>query len=94
MSAHTPGPWEVRLTAGSDEHRQWVDGIYSGDELVVDNDHWHLRNADARLIAAAPEMLDALRQFVYSMEHDDKAEIQNALHSACEAITKAEGRES
>jgi hypothetical protein len=48
--------------------------------------------ANAHLIAAAPELLDACRQFVAAHEADDKAELANALASARAAIAKAEGK--
>jgi len=61
MSAHTPGPWEVRPSANeifNADHGRLPFDIAAGYTLigaVYEND------ADARLIAAAPELLDALQ---------------------------------
>ena len=56
MTQHTPGQWKARKIAG-----RW--SIASSDhgkvaELSVLNEN---HEADARLIAAAPDLLDALR---------------------------------
>jgi hypothetical protein len=53
--------------------------------------------ANARLIAAAPELLDALREaysaITYMMSNDDCGGAANALEAVVAAIAKAEGRE-
>lgn len=48
--------------------------------------------ASARLIAAAPDMLDALRQWKYALDHADQVELENAYKARDAAIAKAEGR--
>ena len=60
MSKHTPGPWEV-------------DGVkFQGGYYFAQDNHLILgsayREADAHLIAAAPEMLAALRELVDDIE--------------------------
>lgn len=96
MSRHTEGPWRaVRLPDGTwsiDSER--VDGIAELDNRV----DWRPRRgesgeamrrrveADARLIAAAPEMLRVLKEIrdqavLLSFQRDD----------VCEAIAQAEG---
>lgn len=66
MSKHTPGPWTFRR-ARSGEHRWWIEGP-GGDEKP-----WYIaetagrgqeNEANARLIAAAPELLAALQDFI------------------------------
>ena len=88
MSAHTPGPWHAHHDHG------W---------LVVESDNGDLyikiekgsaatrRIADARLIAAAPELLDALRQWANAEATNDAEELQNARSSRDAANTKATG---
>lgn len=70
MSAHTPGPWETT-------EQFELDGVESIDVQCSGNRRREFRNggyvicrgfgddqiANARLIAAAPEMLDALKRF-------------------------------
>jgi hypothetical protein len=60
---HTPGPWVARLSASRDS---WL--IEYGDRaelamVYVEGDQTACE-ADARLIAAAPELLDALKRIV------------------------------
>ena len=88
---HTPGPWVV-----------WDDGVTIGIETddgnpiavaeVIDNgdlcDLGQLA-ADQRLIAAAPDMLVALKNLVNSFEKHRPKEYWDAARAA---IAKAEGR--
>jgi len=53
MSDFTPGPWEARYDEPSDE---WL--IYSGESEFP---HAGSNEANARLIAAAPELYEALK---------------------------------
>lgn len=114
MSAHTPGPWKARFSesGGYDcmTHAWWV---MAGIRTVADLDlgsygqprcHFEFRSpeaeANARLIAAAPTLLDAARlseQNYARTQHgnpelmgDDEHEAWTALRAA---IAKAEGRE-
>lgn len=93
MSKHTPGPWSriansiksrkadcivVRLPAYTD---------CVGDETPEQLERW---DADARLIAAAPDLLEALEK-VFTVMNDD---MPVGLRKVCyEAIAKAKGEE-
>jgi hypothetical protein len=53
---HTPGPWEVRE----------VDGLFAiahRDGWVLDSNDEQQDRADAKLIAAAPDMFDVIKRF-------------------------------
>lgn len=73
MSAqHTPGPWRP-LPAEQGEHpfshvvyaeNYGVVGYWKGRKDHHINADWCLTEADARLIAAAPDLLDALQRMV------------------------------
>ena len=92
--AHTPGPWKVlALSSGSllietDDHRCAV---------ICDFDrHNRVNNEEnARLIAAAPDLLEALKQCrdALSAVYNRGADFSNAHKAAGVAIAKAEGGE-
>jgi hypothetical protein len=66
MSKHTPGPWIARRTAaGWSGTRGWAIDFNEDQEQVVD---FVYEEADARLIAAAPELLEALHGVVRRCE--------------------------
>lgn len=65
----TPGPWTTGLDSG-----QWFVADQNG-ELVATVCEWStaLDQADAHLIAAAPEMYEALDALAYHPAHQDTA---------------------
>ena len=92
MSEHTPGPWKAKKWVGTDPYddpdRPFVE---------VGNVHWSPKNwkpaaaikqtANARLIAAAPELLEALEQIA-----NRGVPVQQEEHRiARAAIAKAKG---
>jgi len=103
MSAHTPGPWHAFYKAKydewhvsvqvSDSHtmRQWLfsDGIPTKNEF------------DARLIAAAPDLLEALKTVVRVIEANPPSIVdtiwargyETLLDHCSAAIAKAEGKQ-
>ena len=105
MARHTPGPWTLTLeqhdTLG-DAPRWFVRGCEIGltQHRVVDLDERD--DANARLIAAAPELLDALKELrlaslAYGEASDADmdaafARLLQARNLAFLAIAKAEGR--
>jgi hypothetical protein len=94
MSQHTPAPWtfEPRLEY-ENGHCLGIFGP-NGEEIVVtDSGYYPPKLADAHLIAAAPELLEAC-QWVeaafrdYSLDHGGR----NAIARVKAVIAKAEGR--
>lgn len=91
---HTPGPWELAYELDGDGdavrvsragHNFDVALVYGhGGDALSD----HERNANARLVAAAPDLLSALRAVV---EIADRKTVE--FDAARAAIAKAEGRE-
>lgn len=59
-TAHTPGPWSMRATPESSNHDFAVDIGRDYVGLFVE--------ADARLIAAAPELLEALQDAIAAVK--------------------------
>lgn len=61
--SHTPGPWRIEMGTLSDE-KDCVYGIYSADDqriVETDSGVYPPSLADARLIASAPDLLDACK---------------------------------
>jgi hypothetical protein len=103
---HTPGPWEIHHYGDNEGDIHGSNGtlvcmMREGD-TAPDQD-W---SADARLIAAAPELLAALKRmrevFEQLSEGDwrrldatyvDQLIESDGLHGCDQAIAKAEGRE-
>ena len=98
MSAakHTPGPWTAQKSSNALYGEHWHATVPKGDERVRLTEP--STEADARLIAAAPDMLEALRGFVDLMgrpvhEWDpDRGLAADARARA--AIAKATGEQS
>ena len=99
MSAHTPAPWEA--TPVSDYGTITILGRdKSGDFLVAEIQCGELPAADvanARLIAAAPELLEALVQVMkwirnWSPEFTEDEEWGEDETAALAAIAKAKGQ--
>ena len=90
MNAHTPGPWDYRDPDGK---------VRANGEVVATvwqwlvKDRWDERDANARLIAAAPDLLAALRQVVASAfpNPTEHPAMSAAWKVAEAAIAKAEG---
>jgi hypothetical protein len=80
--------------------------ISQGDKIIAEVQHqsknsgWpHVHDveemwANARLIAAAPEMLEALKWAVQQIEDDLDPDHREAMDACLAAISKAEGREA
>ncbi len=89
MSEYTKGPWKVHvepaqkntptLTGANHYDAEYVAVVAANGEVIADNAHYYaasLDPANARLIAAAPELLEALKGILDSalgkrLEEDD-----------------------
>ena len=97
-TTHTPGPWHVDIVIGG-EH---IPAIFAGrvkvasiNPYLVGQDNAGDRMANARLIAAAPDLLEAL-QFVgefYQRNFDVMpVAFETVIAIADAALAKAEGK--
>ena len=95
MSGHTPGPWRVEeielFETGSGVQVVAADGT-----VIADNQTYYpqsLDPANAHLIAAAPELLEALKAMSH-VEARDPGHVESirAFSLARAAIAKAEGK--
>lgn len=97
---HTPGPWRINALSGLDGLH--IQG-HNGNTVIVEEDYFHFPDemhsgqreeiakelvANAHLITAAPDMLEALEQVIRVLEGEaDTAKMVLA------AIAKARGAE-
>ena len=113
MTGHTPGPWRVDSTVSLGAYGVWTaysthpgyDGAGYESPICSMNPAEQLipreqRDANARLIAAAPELLEALKEQVRGAEWRQENEPDNwngaddeALERARAAIEAAEGKD-
>lgn len=86
MSKHTPGPWTTAEEPTYCAIR--TDGRVIADMRLVG---LHYNKADARLIAAAPELLEALKDMLDGHEDACTGYGEGAADKARAAIAKATG---
>ena len=89
MSKHTAGPWEISKHATPAYHPQF--GVYApaaNDHAIVTGPN---AEADARLIAAAPDLLAALKEMLSIDDWtDENIAPKKLVDKAFAAIAKAE----
>jgi hypothetical protein len=103
---HTPGPWTVGQKGDYGTYNANV--IYAGSEgicavgqiplhtkleQISGEPRWQTGLANARLIAAAPDLLEACKHLVAAIERGNVEMAEVAAESASAAIAKAEGKE-
>ena len=98
---HTPGPWfrddrsglecDVRAASGRKVALCW--GLASNNARNYDKKYKAECDANARLIAAAPEMLEALEKLLSIQEHGDVASWANEWGEARAVVAKATGEQ-
>ena len=102
MSKHTPGPWHLdvlahTLTDTGDYDNRWIVRGNNRERIADMFEEGDQADANAQLIAAAPEMLDALKHCYdllgrYEINRIDGDEIADEAASIIRsAITKATG---
>ena len=87
MTAHTPGPWDwmaIGANASGGFHIYLIDSAKR--KIAALWGKADEKQANAILIAAAPEMLDALRQWAVAEAQNDHQELANARQSRDDAI--------
>lgn len=92
---HTAGPWVFYAdTPGTEPN--WHIVTNASRMRVVANVHIEPGNqvdiANARLIAAAPDLLASLKALLNGDPNDDRETLDRAINAAQAAIAKAEGR--
>jgi hypothetical protein len=103
MGKPTPGPWHFvpRQSQQGREHSDWVVAGSDGHDWICLGPEWDAdccdeANANARLIAAAPDLLSAAYAIDGAseyMEFDPDSRFGEALSMIVAAIAKAVGHE-
>lgn len=104
MSKHTPGPWKLHRI-DSDTVFVTEDRIARGESIpgynrkLVEMPHWSDDNydekmANTRLIAAAPELLEALKKVFEDYASPDWRNLSTNIDLMKAAIAKAEGTDA
>jgi hypothetical protein len=95
QAKHSAGPWEFdgRKIVSPERYVATVDDWSSGEDVAPQYAHinealHHEAAANARLIASAPEMLEALRAMVSRAPFIDQSVTEDGLAN-CEALLKA-----
>lgn len=88
---HTPGPWFIDSFAQIGDEKSIIGRVYCGD--IFPNDDLPECTANARLIAAAPELLEALEGLsdILNNHYGDDDDETPAIDKAFDAIRKAKG---
>lgn len=93
---HTPGPWVLTVHTGTggpiNPGDDWsISGHFSGVAIVYEGGRNPNADADARLIAAAPELLEALIALRSLYDTDEGCRATPEYIAATAAIARATG---
>jgi len=98
MSKYTPGPWTVREKQnGGKKSRVFSTAIMGGDNIhwvvtqVCGHDHKGSQKANAALIAAAPDLLEACEKTIVYLNQCPNVKAAPAREAILKALKKAEG---
>lgn len=94
MSAHTPGPWKLVKEHLTGDRSKEFNTIVSKDRIIISLPR--NEESNARLIAAAPELLNLLERFcgidpTYLNHEANMDEFNDIQYEAFELIKKIEG---
>jgi hypothetical protein len=87
---HTSGPWKYTISKNSGRH-QISDAKCGGQVCAIWSRGKDITEANARLIAAAPEMLEALMEVAKYWQYDYDTFIYMIKNNVSKIIEKATG---
>ena len=93
---HTPGPWKAVEAAYNPPGWLWVQngpGALLADVHQNVNIPLDARNANARLMAAAPELLEALQEIITAADEEGWNQLDAGFTKARAAVAKALGHD-
>lgn len=98
MSKHTPGPWSAEVDRENDHEINIVSGNrpFVATAWPANHQEDKEQEANARLIAAAPELLEALRIVRDTLPHinGNASSVNSLLKLTGAAIAKATGEQA
>ena len=88
--SYTPGPWELSGCSDGEMHELWNpdETTVIGNILILDGMERAECDANARLIAAATELVEALKKMLHAYAPTEGRQL-NASEKAREALRKA-----
>ena len=89
---HTPGPWQYTPT--NTEHVSHIIRASDGFGVATATPQGRATARNARLIAAAPDMLEALKSLVSANNSTDGMAMRKAWDNARAVIARATGEKS
>lgn len=92
MSGHTPGPWVYMGMVTVEDVEAWTVKCADKRYIRAEGRSYDEAEANARLIAAAPDLLIALKRLYVAMFEINPNDYTPNLQEAADAIAKAEGR--
>lgn len=90
QAKHTPGQWFINRESTDCPDGKLSIEVY-GDYFIAQVDEGVCQEANARLIAAAPELLEALQEIVAAADGSGWSQLDAKLAKARAAIKKATG---
>jgi hypothetical protein len=92
MDKHTPAPWQYSFEGGTVAFIVEADGTTVAKLTTTENSTAHKNlAANTRLIAAAPDLLEALKYFLFAGQNGAVLPRDYAYQKALAAIAKATG---
>lgn len=88
MSKFTPGPWFVQVSGGD---KETISAEKPGLLVDVYGLTYEMRGANARLIAAAPEMYALLQRYLQSAATPHKVDLAEVDQAARALLARIEG---
>lgn len=90
MNKYTNGPWETAVNSSN----EWDVCLPDGGDMVADLAKCDNQEANARLIASAPDLLEACKELLTYIEADNELKVYmypQSIDYARQTIAKAEG---
>lgn len=86
---HTPGKWSIDGIDIVSENGNSICQVYDADDTHISEMNMDVVKANAKLIAAAPELLKSLQECVKAMKIVTSSAIKPFIERAEQAIKKA-----